>query len=271
MNCEEVQELLGRFHDGELGPADRAAIELHLASCAVCPGELAAIAELSELARATCPAEPPGDLWNRIELELARSGRFRSRSTSRVPWMWRAAAVAALVILVAGSAWWARLARKQAPSQVVPEMARTEQEGPTVDELLAMAPVGEPVSLKEAARRVAFQVPHSSPLPGGYQLENCCVCRDGCCDRVQCQFLCGSDQVRLVLGSSDYPTRYGSRPVLETEVNGKPARVVQCECGLACSWQCRGTALTLIGPRDLSKLVQLVAYVNDRLESRAGP
>jgi Putative zinc-finger len=271
MNCEQIQELLSRFHDGELGPADRAAIELHLASCVVCPGELATIAELSELARTAGAPEPPADLWSRIELQLPRSGRSRLMGMSRVFLTRREAVLAALVLIALASAWWASSARKHDRSGAVQETAQIEEDGPFVDQLLVGANAGEPVSLQEAARRVVFRVPASSQLPGGYQLNDCCLCRDGCCDLVQCRFLCGSDRVLLVLGSGDHPTRYGTRPVLETEVNGKPARVVQCECGLACSWQCQGTALTLIGPRDLSKLVQLVAYVSDRLENRPGP
>ena len=267
MNCEQVQELLSRFHDGELGQAERAAVELHLGSCVVCPGELAAIAELSEVARASRAPEPPGDLWERIELRLARSGGPWFATARRIVPTWRVAALAALVLVALASAWWASYARKQERSPAPAEVTAVDEDGPLLDQLLAAGP-GQPVSLQEAARRVDFRVPAAPQLPEGYQLKDCCLCRDGCCDLVQCHFLCGSDRVVLVLGDSDHPMRYGPRPVLETQVNGKPARVVQCECGLACSWQCRGTALTLIGPRDLSKLVRLVAFVSERLENR---
>jgi hypothetical protein len=74
--------------------------------------------------------------------------------------------------------------------------------------------------------------------------------------------------VILVQCGPECSVRYGNRPVLDTRVNGKAARVVQCEGYLACSWQCQGTALTLVGPRDLSQLVRLVAYVDQRLEDK---
>jgi hypothetical protein len=146
------------------------------------------------------------------------------------------------------------------------EPGQMQADGPTLDEVLLSARTGEPVSLQEAARRVAFRLPGSPKLPDGYQFQGCCVCRDDCCDMVQCQIHCGVDRVYLVLASGDRPVRYGDRPVLETQVAGRPARIVQCDCGLACSWECQGTALTLIGPHDLSKVVQLVSYVSERLE-----
>jgi hypothetical protein len=269
MNCEQVQERLSRFHDGELSASERAAVELHLGSCLVCPGELAAIAELSELARKDPEPQPPPELWQEIERCLARPGKsWMTRARRLVP-RWRvAAAIAALVLVAFAGAWLARPQGRQQSSERARETTPAEEDGPFLDQLLVAAPAAEPVSLQEAARRVAFRLPASPQLPGDYRLEGCCLCRDGCCDLVQCQFLCGSDRVLLFLGSSDHPTRYGDRPVLETEVDGKPARIVQCDCGLACSWQCRGTAVTLVGPRDLSKLVQLVSFVSERLEHR---
>jgi Putative zinc-finger len=269
MNCEQVQERLSRFHDSELSPPERAAIELHLASCPVCPGELAAIAELSEMARTTPVPEPPPGQWQEIELRLARTTSSRVTWARRLVPGWRmAAGLAALLLLAFGGTWLAR--REQAPdsTQHAQETSPADEDGPLLDQLLVAAPRAESISLQEAARRVAFRLPSSPQLPEGYQLQGCCLCRDGCCDLVQCQFLCGSDQVLLFLGSSDRPTRYGARPVLETQVDGKPARIVQCDCGLACSWQCHGTTVTLIGPRDLSKLVQLVSFVNERMAKR---
>ena len=40
MKCEETRELLDAFHDGELQPATRAAVETHLRSCPSCSAAL---------------------------------------------------------------------------------------------------------------------------------------------------------------------------------------------------------------------------------------
>src|SRR5262245_23491823 len=99
MNCEQIQSLLGAFHDRELKSADRAAVEEHLATCTVCAAELAAIAELGEMVRTLCEPEPPAGLWQQLgdRLAIDSSARFaRARRTFRI---WKAAAVAALLLL----------------------------------------------------------------------------------------------------------------------------------------------------------------------------
>ena len=72
----------------------------------------------------------------------------------------------------------------------------------------------------------------------------------------------------LVQCSPDHTICYGKRPVLKTKVNGKAAQIVQCDGCLACCWQSKGTALTLVGPGDVSQLVQLVAHVDQRFEGK---
>jgi hypothetical protein len=71
----------------------------------------------------------------------------------------------------------------------------------------------------------------------------------------------------LVQGSPHHPIQYGHRPVVETQINGKAASVVQCDGCLACCWQCKGMSLTLVGPRELPQLAQLVAHIDHYLES----
>src|SRR6266849_6696650 len=103
MNCQHIQTLLGRLHDGELEPAERSPVESHLRNCAACRAELVRIRELSELTAALNEPEPPGDLWNRVAGGLAKARPGRARTWLRSRW-----AAAAALLLVAGAAagWW---------------------------------------------------------------------------------------------------------------------------------------------------------------------
>jgi hypothetical protein len=253
MHCEQVRKLLGRFHDSELDAPTRAAVELHLGDCAACAAELAGIAELSAVARALEDLEPPGGLWEQIDRRLSDARPRRFAAARRLLHRWQTAAVAAVVFVTVATGWW--VYRVKQPDS-----------DPSLDELL-VTHRGEQIGLQEAVRRVDFRVLASAQLPNGYCLENCCLCRDGCCDVLQCCFVRGKDKVLLVQGGPDSAMQFGDRPAVQTQVNGKPARIVQCRGGsLAASWQTRGTSLSLIGPHDVTELVQLVTFVDDHLE-----
>jgi len=267
MTCEEVQQLLGRFHDRELEPSKRAAVEAHLGTCGLCAAELTAIADLGEVARSTCELDPPAWLWDQVVRRLGMEADAKLARSRRLRGTRKAAILAAVALIGVGIGW---MAHKINEPHIVPGVAVPDHEvseGLSLDDLLA-AGAEERVTLQEAARRVDFLVLAASDLPNGYRLGDCCVCQDGCCDLVRCRFLRGTEQVILVQCKPDHEVQYGDRPVLETQVNGKAARVVQCDGHLVCSWQSKGTALTLVGPRDLTQLVGLVAYVDQQLENK---
>jgi hypothetical protein len=134
-----------------------------------------------------------------------------------------------------------------------------------INELFAFQ-AGETVSLHDVSRRVDFRVLTTSELPDGYCIGGCCICREGCCDMVKCKFVRGAEEVLLVQGASEYPVQCSELTTVQTQVNGKPARILQCGNGLlAASWETKGTALSLVGPRDLSELVRLVTFVDQHL------
>lgn len=269
MSCHQVQESLGRFHDGEMDPPERAAVEVHLGECPVCAGQLAAIAELGQLARALGQPEPPAELWVQLAHRLGKAQPVRPMVVGKIGWTWKVAAVAALVLAAGITAWLVHRTAVPEQREAGPTPTIVAEEDPLLDDLLASG-AGEPVSLQEAAEQVDFRVLTSADLPDGFRLQECCICRECCCPLVQCKFRHGGKQIVLAQGSPDHPVRYGNRPVLETKVNGKVARVVRCGDCLACSWRNKETALTLFGPSDLSQLVHLVAYVDQRLESKSG-
>lgn len=235
MHCEQVRDMLGPFQDGELGPVERSAIAIHLRDCPACASELAAVAEMGELARSLPEPEPPESLWHRIERRLER----------RTP-TWKVVAVAAVVLFAVATGWFIRR------QPVAPDLK--------VGGLIA----ARPVTLQDAARQVDFRFVSRTELAGGYRLDECCLCSDGCCDMVRCRYRRGSDQVVLVQGPAEHPVDFGDRPATETTVGGKRVCIVRCDGCLAATWRTGETSFSLIGPRHLPELARLLAAVEDK-------
>jgi hypothetical protein len=262
MNCDQVRELLSLFHDAELDRAGRCAVEVHLGECPSCAAELGALAELSEMARNLPDLEPPAELWGRVAGQLqAEQARLCGPGIFRVR---RVAAVAALVAAAFAAGWMAHRPTVEGPSTV-----RVEHQPVGVDidlDRLVAADSMREMPADEAARRVGFHVVTAQKLPDGYCLEGCCLCRDGCCDLMRCRYGRGSDKILVLQGEPDHPIDYGDGPALEARVHGKSARIVQRDGRLAASWQAKRSTVGIVGPRDLSELVRLIAYVDERLE-----
>jgi anti-sigma factor RsiW len=104
MSCETYRAWLDDHLDDTLDNERRRAVERHLAVCAECSALAEDLRRVRDAARALGPAEPPAELWKRIEGAVARSGPARSR-VEAPPWgQWLAAAAA--LALVAGGLWW---------------------------------------------------------------------------------------------------------------------------------------------------------------------
>jgi anti-sigma factor RsiW len=93
VTCSQASELLTAFVDGELTAAEKAAVEAHLAGCAVCQAQVASLrAAIGTLA--ALPALEPSPAFEEAVLAALRPTR-----THRPHWARRAA-----VLLVAGGA-----------------------------------------------------------------------------------------------------------------------------------------------------------------------
>ena len=108
---DQWNDRLSDYIDDELTPAERAALEAHLASCAECTVTLDELRQVVERAR-TLPARPPAvDLWTGIEPRLERSASvrpFQARTIARrfsftVPQL--VAAGLALMVMSGGGVW----------------------------------------------------------------------------------------------------------------------------------------------------------------------
>lgn len=112
MMCADIQNLLSEFIDGDVTPEEGESIRAHVATCAACAAELAALRALgeatSQLAR---DIEPDADLWSGIDARLddvARPGGMRSRAFGRYTWRVGVTAAAALAIVAGVREWRSR-------------------------------------------------------------------------------------------------------------------------------------------------------------------
>lgn len=112
--CSGIQELLGAFHDRELGPEDRARVEEHLDRCAGCRGDLESLRRLDQLVRdKDQPPRLTEDYWDWHRHQVWKRIRLVRREREQPAWRQKfiwfrlgvvAAGVAAVLIVVVG-AW----------------------------------------------------------------------------------------------------------------------------------------------------------------------
>jgi anti-sigma factor RsiW len=102
------QVRLNAYHDGELAPADRSAVDAHLRECPSCAAELAAIRRVSGAFAETPPREPSDERL----LRLTRNVRREASDERRLLRLFRATAVAASVLLASTLAAAAHLSHR---------------------------------------------------------------------------------------------------------------------------------------------------------------
>ena len=104
MTCTETRDLFSALADDALTPAERAALDAHLAGCADCRRELAGLLRTVKLVRAIDPARAPAGFVDRVRA-AARPEPAPKRLARRLlaPWQTLPLGAAAL-FLIAGLA-----------------------------------------------------------------------------------------------------------------------------------------------------------------------
>src|SRR5206468_3937024 len=104
MTCTETRDLFSALADDALTPAERAALDAHLAGCADCRRELAGLLRTVKLVRAIDPARAPAGFVDRVR-PAARPEPAPKRLARRLlaPWQTLPLGAAAL-FLIAGLA-----------------------------------------------------------------------------------------------------------------------------------------------------------------------
>jgi anti-sigma factor RsiW len=108
---DQWTDRLSDYLDGELAPAEAAAIEQHLAGCAACASTLAELRAVTARAAALAPRAPAMDLWAGIEARLAPitpavrpiRPRLMRRVSFTMPQL--VAAGLALMVMSGGGVW----------------------------------------------------------------------------------------------------------------------------------------------------------------------
>jgi anti-sigma factor RsiW len=134
MNCDACRDHLDDYVAGRLSPAERDAVEEHTRTCDTCRADVGAARTLaSPVAALRREIEPPTNLWPGV-----------ARRIHPAPWRRRAIAIAAVLLLMAGSSAVTAvlLERRSAPSagrsgQAVAEIIEA-QYAPRVEALNAL-------------------------------------------------------------------------------------------------------------------------------------
>jgi anti-sigma factor RsiW len=147
---DQWTDRLSEYLDGELAAPDRAALDTHLASCAVCAATLAELRAVVARASALTPRPPAADLWPAIETRLERRATgvaaFPARPARRfsftVPQL--VAAGLALMVVSGGGVWvlqhggrGTELPRVAATSDAAPAAMPVALADPRYDEAIA--------------------------------------------------------------------------------------------------------------------------------------
>ncbi len=114
MKCEAIKQWLVAYLDGEVAPAKRSFLELHLSGCERCRSELEALQQVQAELRQALSLEaeavsPPLELWEKVQarLETATPSSFWERYTT---WLHKPAlraltATAVVVVIAFGVLW----------------------------------------------------------------------------------------------------------------------------------------------------------------------
>ena len=104
---DQWTDRLSEYVDGDLTPAERTALEAHLAACGACRGTLDELRRVLARAQALDDRPPAADLWPGIAEHIGvvslAARRARRRLSFTLPQL--AAAAVVLALFSAGSAW----------------------------------------------------------------------------------------------------------------------------------------------------------------------
>lgn len=128
MTCTETRDLFSALADDALAPAERAALDAHLAGCAECRRELAAFGRTVAMVRAIDPAHAPAGFVDRV-LAAARPEPWSTWLARRLSAPWPTLPLgAAALLLVAGLAV---LLFRASPEQQQTARQQSAPPGPT--------------------------------------------------------------------------------------------------------------------------------------------
>lgn len=167
MDCLHVRPMLSAFHDNEISPAERAAVEAHLQGCPACARLLAAMERLDANVEVPEPGPEYWDRFNRrvedrIEGQPTVPGMVVSpprREWMRHQWSYLIPVAAAAILVV----WVVRFSGMSVYSPVSTEPQRVEKKS----EPAAGSPAAAPAEKRAEPVRpsAAKSSPRTAPVP----------------------------------------------------------------------------------------------------------
>jgi anti-sigma factor RsiW len=101
MRCDDMQELISPFVDGELGLLTAAEVERHLQDCTICSQEYANHRALRAALRADdLYMKPPAQLGKRVQAAVRHASKGETR-VRRFSWQWFGVSAATVALVIA--------------------------------------------------------------------------------------------------------------------------------------------------------------------------
>lgn len=216
MHCNEVQDCLGAYVDGEATAAEIAGIEAHVGKCRSCQRELRDLRCLSERLSVRSQCEVPAKLWERISERLATSQhgravqrRFSGRSV---------AAIAACVLLAVGATYVALFrsvdfvpTAKAAPVNFAILLDHLSNDPETAFSRFVALYDGRQVSAADArehASKLDFEIP--DVLPGGFELREAFALKIDGAPAAAARYTRGGELLGAIFHRAIHPEDYGT-------------------------------------------------------------
>ncbi len=265
MNCSAVQHNLSAYHDIELSPDLRAAVEEHLLTCQNCASRLAAFRKISRVAAELNDPIAPSGMWEELQTKLQRNaprGEPSRLVTDRTSSLRRRLVTAALVLVVISTAlgiWRYQSSEARQVGVVFGRFLDQFPHDPAAAQQVILAKYdGQAVTIDEATRILHYR-PALPVTSNRLRFEKMYVLRMPCCICVETLFKTDDGRTLALFEHHDEePAWFSNRPMIRVRCNGTPTSIVQVDDHLAASWRHQGRCLTVVGARDVDQVASLI-------------
>jgi hypothetical protein len=270
MDCQQTNNLLSHYFDGELPEVQRMEVESHFGDCSRCLQELAFFRKLSTaIRRLSVPAMPREMLWQRITAELDQASRKSSPTVlpiicagSLKARKWAFLSTAAIVMMAISIAFVIYNTRRH-HGELQRYATLLESEPRAAQLYLAKQFSGQTVSADEAIRLVGYRPRNVQPPPAEFICDELVVLDMPCCKCVQAIWSRPDRSTIAVFEhQSEMDDWFSSDSSIRMKCAGIECRLTQLDGQLAATWQVGSRVITVIGLKDANELSVLVQFLS---------
>ncbi len=149
MNCAYDKEKLTGYYDGELGAAEKAEVERHIASCSECLRDLGELKSAALLVKELPRLRAPASIAAGVSKEIQAAGKLHVLARFRRTVLWASAAAAGLFVVM-------NVMYFNAPRQAAPMAAKSPA---------TVAPIASTELAKQELREATGSAANAAPLP----------------------------------------------------------------------------------------------------------